>query len=557
MSSKDYKTFRSSEHKSRSSEHHRSSGQKSSRSEGSSGLDGPARRPRSDYPKDKPRSSEQYRSKEQISSSSEYEEGSSKQATPSTSSRRSRTSGHKSASKIARNKDRNNGGSQSKKATPSATWTPSSASKSNSEAVKSNSETVQWKGPMTSTPKPGEKRAAHEMSHTGFTPDQKKPSNPGKITIDKDKSIAEKVALANFQFTTSIPLEGDVKSQDDIEEAHKSVYVSIGDENSQLSNLSGGETENWDTLEDLSVDDILIIEERIKRTSINDGITAPVIKEEPLEEGELQTAVANIVQEHPVVLSWADQVEQEAPQTGDDPLKTEAPNMEAETTQQPPVPEVLVTPPTPLSASMPPPQASEQPPSKKAKRANPAPKRPRSFAVLSIHGGKTDRAPITQEQWEQIWPALNRCIAVEAMRPTWDTNSRIDWATWAKQRGLVACTTEAMVNLVCNAVADFKIGEASFKAWKMGEKNFPNLCTVIIPPGLNFFTDEEICQILLAQNRLDGDHDKPAFSGKDAKGYRRLLIGGSDEFAAKMRSLDGVAGIAGYSVKCHIKKTAS
>ena len=106
---------------------------------------------------------------------------------------------------------------------------------------------------------------------------------------------------------------------------------------------------------------------------------------------------------------------------------------------------------------------------------------------------------------------------------------------------------------------DIRIGEATFKAWKTGEKNFPNLCTVIIPPGLNFFTDEEICGILLAQNRLagSGDHDKPVFSGKDAKGHRRLLIGASDEFAAQMRSLDGLAGIAGYTVKCHIKKTAS
>ena len=114
-----------------------------------------------------------------------------------------------------------------------------------------------------------------------------------------------------------------------------------------------------------------------------------------------------------------------------------------------------------------------------------------------------------------------------------------------------------MVNLVCHAVADFKIGEASFKAWRMGERKFHNLCTVIIPPGLNFFTDDEICEILLAQNRLEGDHDKPSFSGKDAKGYPRLLIGGSDEFAAKMRSLNGLAGIAGYTVKCHIKKTTA
>ena len=145
-------------------------------------------------------SSKQYHSKEQILSSSESEGPS-----PPTSGQKSRSSGHKLATKGAWNKNHNNGVSQSEKpATPSPTWTPSLASNSYSGAA-------QWKVPMTSTLKPGAKHAAHEMSHTGFTPDQKKPSHPGKNLSNKDRNvisahaklIAEKVALPNFQSMTS------------------------------------------------------------------------------------------------------------------------------------------------------------------------------------------------------------------------------------------------------------------------------------------------------------------------------------------------------------------
>ena len=110
-----------------------------------------------------------------------------------------------------------------------------------------------------------------------------------------------------------------------------------------------------------------------------------------------------------------------------------------------------------------------------------------------------------------------------------------------------------MKNLVRHCVADIKIEERTFKAWLPGEKVYPNLCTVVIPPGLTFFTDEELYRIFVAQNRLQGDHGKPKFSDKDAKGFRRLLIGVSDEFANGMRQLGGIAGITGYTVKCHIK----
>ena len=176
--------------------------------------------------------------------------------------------------------------------------------------------------------------------------------------------------------------------------------------------------------------------------------------------------------------------------------------------------------------------------------------------MLAVHEGKTLRGPLSNADWEHIWMVINRRIAAEVILPTWDFNSRIDWSTWAKQRGLVACTNEAMANLVRHAVADVRIEEKTFKAWKSGEKVFPNLCTVIIPPGLTFFSDEELPRIFIAQNRLSGEHDEAKFSGKDAKGFRRLLMGISNEFADGVRMLDGLAGIAGFTVKVHVKNTA-
>ena len=110
-----------------------------------------------------------------------------------------------------------------------------------------------------------------------------------------------------------------------------------------------------------------------------------------------------------------------------------------------------------------------------------------------------------------------------------------------------------MTTLVCNAVADIKVEERTFKAWRAVETVFPKLCMVMIPPGLTFFSDEELYKIFVAQNRLQGDHDKAKFSGGDAKGYRRLLIGASEDFAIHVRRLGGIAGIAGFTVKCHIK----
>ena len=77
-------------------------------------------------------------------------------------------------------------------------------------------------------------------------------------------------------------------------------------------------------------------------------------------------------------------------------------------------------------------------------------------------------------------------------------------------------------------------------------------CTVIIPPQIIFFTNE-LFKILVAHNRLNGEHDQAKLSGKDVRGFRRMLMGMDDQFADGMRSLGGIVGIVGYSVKCYIE----
>ena len=67
------------------------------------------------------------------------------------------------------------------------------------------------------------------------------------------------------------------------------------------------------------------------------------------------------------------------------------------------------------------------------------------------------------------------------MLPTWNVQTQIDWSTWAKERGLLACKNEAIASFVSNAVADVTLGDKTFKAWRPGERVFPNLITVIIP----------------------------------------------------------------------------
>ena len=84
---------------------------------------------------------------------------------------------------------------------------------------------------------------------------------------------------------------------------------------------------------------------------------------------------------------------------------------------------------------------------------------------------------------------------------------------------------------------------------------FPNQCTVIIPDGLNFFMDKELYDISVGQNRHSGEHEAAKFSGQDSRGSRRILMGVSEEFATGLRSLEGIVGIAGYSVKCNLKNT--
>ena len=104
-------------------------------------------------------------------------------------------------------------------------------------------------------------------------------------------------------------------------------------------------------------------------------------------------------------------------------------------------------------------------------------------------------------------------------------------------------------------VSNIKIEAISFRAWRSGEKEYDNLCTVILPEGITIFTDIEIFEIFMAQNGLRnlGEYGKPSFTNKDSKGFRKLTFGVSLELAKELMSLKGLAGIGGYTVKISIE----
>ena len=95
----------------------------------------------------------------------------------------------------------------------------------------------------------------------------------------------------------------------------------------------------------------------------------------------------------------------------------------------------------------------------------------------------------------------------------------------------------------------------SFRAWRSGEKEFDNLCTVTLSKGVAMFNDVDIFGIFMAQNGLRkvGEHGKPCLQQQDSKGFRKLTFGVSLELAAKLSTLKGFAGIGGYTVKFFVE----
>ena len=243
-------------------------------------------------------------------------------------------------------------------------------------------------------------------------------------------------------------------------------------------------------LGELSEEEIQIIEERIKCTFITNVKDEPLEDGDTLEDGEIPqnvteeaaAAAAVAIMETPAAtLSWAERIEAEKSATA---MAEDAPNAikdgpNAQGNGQ------LVEPTNEADDMPPPPKKSKFKDTMAYKRPN-GPK-PQGYSVLAVHTGTAVRGPLSKDDWDKIWMAINRRIALEVIQPTWDPSSRIDWSTWTRQRGLAATTNEAMTNLVRHAVADTKIEDCSFYAWKSGGQVYPNLCTVMINPQTHIF----------------------------------------------------------------------
>lgn len=434
-----------------------------------------------------------------------------------------------------------------------------------------------------SVPATGTKRV-HSASHTGLTPDEKA-INPGNLNkeiiknskgnisffvkCEKDNSNAikaaaiqaQKEALRNFRFeaqktykdpnpVTGTPTQLAELSELEIstiaERMNRTILAPDFDQEFKdledvIESAETAPTSNWADDDPLTGANAM---EVVEETNANaTDATAPrAMAMEPTTKGAV---AAKTVETEATPLKAAAQKE-----TGTKPRQPEANPQEVTPRQKEAGP---LEQPKEMEVD-----GDEQPPSKKGRYVTAAEKaaKPRCHAVLSVHSGLRERGPITQEDWTQIFGSINRKIATACCLPGWNPRDRIEWATWAKDRGLVACTTDEMVDLVINVVKDLGVNGQSFKAWKSGEKMWDDLCTLIIQKEVSeYFADNDIITILMAQNGLkgSGDHGEPIFTNL-AKGFRRVTIGVSQTMGDEMRSLGGLAGIGAFTIKVHIKR---
>ena len=168
------------------------------------------------------------------------------------------------------------------------------------------------------------------------------------------------------------------------------------------------------------------------------------------------------------------------------------------------------------------------------------------------------RTPNAGPEWDHIFVALNQKIALACSETNWDPHDRIEWATWTKQKGLIACTSDSMVSLVIKMVGDIIINGQTFRAWCSGEQEYEEFLTCNLPKEVkDFFNNKEIMMIFMKQNGLNGigEHGTPEFDFTDINGVTKLTMGVSSELGDKLRSLGGFLGIGAFSIKAHIEKT--
>ena len=141
----------------------------------------------------------------------------------------------------------------------------------------------------------------------------------------------------------------------------------------------------------------------------------------------------------------------------------------------------------------------------------------------------------------------------EVIQGDWNPEFHVPWKKWVEDRVIVACMNEATIQIFTKLISEVKIKGDVFKAWK--EDEFPNLATLILPPGSKILKSD-IWVLFLAQNGLSefkGQYNKPRLVDLE-KGWRKLSIGVASELASRIRALGGKAPLGTLSISAYCKK---
>ena len=102
---------------------------------------------------------------------------------------------------------------------------------------------------------------------------------------------------------------------------------------------------------------------------------------------------------------------------------------------------------------------------------------------MHIHSSSTRRSILFEEDWKKVWTSLHKIWAENLISGEWDPSIKVEWSTWYKNRGLIACKNETTVNFIRNLISEVQFDGKSFRAWKRGEFGFPSLVTLFLPEG--------------------------------------------------------------------------
>ncbi len=122
--------------------------------------------------------------------------------------------------------------------------------------------------------------------------------------------------------------------------------------------------------------------------------------------------------------------------------------------------------------------------------------------LLCVHVGTEVRKYINEMTFSELVGKLERKVAADMDH---GTAPRVGCAfrRWADGRGLLGCEDKETADYLVASVAQMKVGEVIFKAWRRGE--FGNLTRMnFYTPIVKCLSSGEVMNVLMLQNKLPG-----------------------------------------------------